>query len=128
MPWLAGWIGALVAACTIELTLAPGASWFRSTMLIVAFLIGTIGVGVAVGWHGHWRALPLLAAAPALVLFLALFAAWLMDPVAFGSFVIYSFFAAIVLAMLGYPAALALLLASGAVGALSRVLRRRLSG
>jgi len=127
LPWLVGWIVALVAACSVELALAPGALWFRYTMLIGA-LLATVGVGVAVGWHRHWRALPLLAAAPAFVLFLAWFAAWLIDPVAFGYFVIYSFFTAFVLAAFVYPASLAVLCAGGAVGALAQLRRRRLSG
>jgi len=116
----------MVAACAVELALAPLDLWLRTAMLVGA-VVATIGVGVTVGWHGHWRVLPLLAAAPALVLFLAWFTAWLMDPVAFGYFIFLSFFAAVVLATLIYPGTLAVLAVSGAAGALARAWRRRLS-
>ena len=104
--------------------MAPLDRWLRLTMLICAVL-ATIGVGVTVGWHDHWRALPLLAAAPPLVLFLAWFTAWLVDPVAFGYFILSSFFAAVVLATLVYPGVLALLAVGGAAGALAQAWRRR---
>lgn len=123
------WIVRPLVVWTV-LLLAAFALWLArlgpSLNLIVGYgaLLATACMGGVVGWHRHWRVLPLLALEPPFVLFLAWFVAWLIDPVDFGYFILGSVFLAFDLALVAYPLSLGLLAAGGGVAAVAARLWR----
>jgi hypothetical protein len=114
------WLLAMAAACGAWL--GSHIDPLRAALGIGAF-VATLTIGGLIGWHGHWRALPVLGIAPPVIFLLAWIGLWLSDPVALGYFVLMSFFVTFVVATVVYPLALAIL----GAGALAAIAYRRLA-
>lgn len=118
-PWLIRalilWLLVLAAACGVWL--GTHVDPMRVALDISAFA-ATLAVGGLLGWHRHWRALPLLGVAPPVVLILAGIGLWLSDPSVGAGFVaVYSVPAVFVMATVVYPLSLTILGAAALAGA-----------
>ncbi|HAM00884.1 MAG TPA: hypothetical protein DCQ30_01450 [Acidimicrobiaceae bacterium] len=126
-PWLIRplvlWLLVMAAACGVWLGTHVDPMRYA---LEISASVATLAVGGLLGWHSHWRALPLLGVAPPVVLLVAGIGLILSDPSvgAAGFVAVYSVPAVFVMATVVYPLSLTIL----GVGALTGAACQRLAG